>query len=114
MTDVIKLMRAWLDIVAVGPVEAWRAQVADDVVVRLPYAPPGVDAEKHGREKVIEMMAPVWAGKSSFNWVDVVMLKTEDPDLVVTTCRSDAVMLDGRKYGNNYVMFTRFRDGKVF
>lgn len=113
MTDMISLMREWLDILASGPADAWIGRVAQDVVIRLPFAPPGVAAELSGFDHASEAMGAVWKTKRRFDWHDVVIRRTEDPELLVTTARSDAFMVDGRHYANNYVMLTRIRDGKV-
>lgn len=113
MTDLARLMREWLDIVALGPAEAWPGRAAEDVVIRLPFAPPGVSTEIRGRDEAIAHMAPVWAGKRSFEWRDVVIRQTEEPGLLVTTARSEVVLLSGQPYANSYVILTRFVDGKV-
>ena len=113
MTDLAKLMREWLDVVALGPAEAWPGRVAEDVVIRLPFAPPGVPSDIRGRDEAIAHMAPVWAGKRSFDWLDVTILATEEPGLLVTTARSEVVLKSGQPYANSYVILTRFEDGRV-
>jgi ketosteroid isomerase-like protein len=113
MTDLTKLTRAWLDMVAMGPAEAWNGRVADDVVVRLPYAPPGVESELRGFQHARETLSHHWKTKQSFLWRDVVILRTEDPELLVTTARSDVMLTNGQPYANNYIMLTRIRDGKI-
>jgi ketosteroid isomerase-like protein len=113
MTDMVKLMRQWLDVVAKGPAEAWPALAVDDVVIRLPYAPAGVADELRGQAEAVRAMSPVWQAKERFDWHDVVILRTEDPDLLVTTARSEVVYSSGQRYANSYVILTRFRDGKV-
>lgn len=113
MADITWLMRDWLDAVAQGPAEAWPALAAEDVVIRLPFAPPGVPDELRGRAQAIAQMTPVWQAKARFDWRDVVILRTEDPDLLVTTARSDVVLLSGQAYANSYVILARFRDGRV-
>ena len=113
MTDMISLMREWLDMLASGPAEAWNGKVAHDVVIRLPYAPPGVANELSGFDHARDAMSAVWKGKQRFTWHDVVIRRTEDPELLVTTARSEALMVDGRHYANDYVILTRIRDGKV-
>lgn len=113
MSDLIPVMRAWLDLVALGPAEAWEGRVARDVVIRLPFAPPGVPNELNGFDRAIEVMSGVWSAKERFVWRDVVIRRTEDPELVVTTARSEALMRTGQAYANDYVMLTRIRDGLV-
>jgi ketosteroid isomerase-like protein len=113
MADLTRLMREWLDVVALGPAEAWTDRAVADVVIRLPFAPPGVAGEIRGRDEAVAHMAPVWAGKESFDWRDVTILATEEPGLLVATARSEVLLKSGRTYANSYVILTRFRDGKV-
>ena len=113
MADTTVLMRAWLEMVAMGPAEAWNGKVAEDVVIRLPYAPPGVEKELRGFVQARDTLAHHWKTKKSFVWRDVVIRKTDDPELVVTTARSDVVLATGAPYTNDYIMLTRFRDGQV-
>jgi ketosteroid isomerase-like protein len=109
----IKLIREWLDLVSSGPAEAWPAYATEDVVIRLPFAPPGVANELRGRACAIEALSSLWTAKRSFVWHDVVIRGTDDPELFVTTARSEAVLVSGRHYANNYVILTRLRDRKV-
>ena len=109
----IKLIREWLDVVSSGPAEAWPAYAADDVVIRLPFAPPGVANELRGRAYAVEALSGLWKAKKSFVWCDVVIRGTDDPELFVTTARSEAVLVSGRHYANSYVILTRLREGKV-
>ncbi len=113
MSDAKALIRHWLDITAMGPAEAWVGKVADDVVVRLPYAPPGVLPVMSGFDEARDTLAHHWPTKKSFAWRDVAIRATEDPELFVTTARSDVVLASGEPYGNDYIMLTRVRDGKV-
>lgn len=109
----IDLIREWFDVVASGPAEAWPALAADDVVIRLPFAPPGVTNELRGLTQAVAALSAVWKAKESFTWHDVVIRRTEDPELFVSTARSEAVLLSGQHYANSYVMLTRMRHGKV-
>jgi ketosteroid isomerase-like protein len=109
----IKLIREWLDLVSSGPAERWPTFAADDVVIRLPFAPPGVASELRGRAHAIEALGDLWKAKKSFAWHDVVIRRTDDPGLFVTTARSEAVLMSGQHYANDYVILTRLRDGKV-
>jgi ketosteroid isomerase-like protein len=43
----------------------------------------------------------------------VVIRETEDPELYVTTARSEVVLANGEPYRNDYVMLTRVRDGRT-
>lgn len=113
MTDAIERIKTWLDLIATGPAEGWAARAHDDVVIRLPFAPPGVPSELRGLTQAVAAMSAVWQAKKSFTWHDVVIRRTEDPELFVITARSEAVLLSGQRYANSYVIFTRVRDGKV-
>jgi ketosteroid isomerase-like protein len=108
-----QLIREWLDVVSSGPAEAWPTYAADDVVIRLPFAPPGVANELRGRTFAIEALGGLWKAKRSFAWLDVVIRGTDDPELFVTTARSEAVLMSGRHYANSYVILTRLRNHKV-
>lgn len=107
------LVREWLDITAMGPAEAWDGKAADDLVIRLPFAPPGVLAEMRGFAVARDTLAHHWGTKKSFAWHDVVIRETDEPGLFVTTARSEVELADGTPYRNSYVLLTRVRDGRV-
>jgi uncharacterized protein len=109
----IKLIREWLDVVSSGPAEAWSSYATADIVIRLPFAPPGVVSELRGRTHAIEALSGLWKAKKSFAWLDVVIRGTDDPELFVTTARSEAVLMSGQRYANSYVILTRLKDRKV-
>lgn len=113
MTDPKALIRDWLEITAMGPAEAWEGKASDDVVMRLPFAPPGVAAETRGFEAVRGMLSHHWPTKKSFAWRDVAIRATEDPALFVTTARSEVILASGEPYANDYIMLTRVRGGRV-
>jgi ketosteroid isomerase-like protein len=113
MADLVALTREWLDIIAAGRFDDWGTRVAEDVVFRLPFAPPGAPEEMRGIETARETLRATWDGKKHFAWHDMVIRRTDDPDLVVTTARSEAEFVSGKRYANSYVIFTRFRDGMV-
>ncbi len=109
----LKLIREWLDLVSSGPAERWPAYADEDLVIRLPFAPPGVANELRGRAHAIKALSDLWKAKKSFAWHDVVIRGTDEPELFVTTARSEAVLVSGQHYANNYVILTRLKNGKV-
>ena len=113
MSSAKRLIREWMDLTAVGPAEAWAGKVAPDVVVRLPYAPPGVVPEMHSFDAARDILSHHWGSKQSFDWHDVVIRETEDLELFVTTARSEAIMISGERYANSYIMLTRVRDDMI-
>ena len=52
-------------------------------------------------------------GRGPLVFSDIVTLRTEDPELFVSTCKGAATMNSGKSYRNSYVIFTRIRDGVV-
>jgi len=108
-----QLIREWLDLVSSGPAEKWPGYANEDVVIRLPFAPPGVASELRGRSRAIEALSGLWKAKKSFAWHDVVIRGTDDPQLFLTTARSEAVLVSGQRYANSYVILTRLEGGKV-
>jgi ketosteroid isomerase-like protein len=108
-----RLVREWLDMLASGPAEFWQGRVANDIVVRLPYAPPGVASAMDGIDQAIAAMTSHWDMTERFDWCDLVVRSTDDPGLYVTTARSDVLFRSGQRYANDYVIFTRIRDGIV-
>jgi uncharacterized protein len=103
----------WMNILASGPAEAWSQKVTQDVVIRLPFAPPGVITEMRGAEQAIAIMSDHWELIERFEWRDVAILHTEDPELFVTIAKSDVLLRSGVRYGNDYIVLTRIRDGLV-
>ena len=53
------------------------------------------------------------AGQERFEWMDVAITATEDPELLVITARSEVALKSGGTYANRYVMLTRARGDKV-
>ena len=103
----------WMNILASGPADAWTGRVAEDVVLRLPFAPAGVATEVRGRDQAIALMSDHWGSIDSFEWQDVTTYRTEDEGLFVTTARSQVKFSSGFDYSNDYVVLTRLKDGQV-
>jgi len=111
--DMISLVRAWLDTFPEGDFDAFPGEVSPDFVLRLPFMPPGAPTEFVGRDVAQAALAGSAKGRSKLVFHDVVILRTEDPELLLTTARAEAKMANGRTYRNAYVMLTRIRDGVV-
>ena len=96
--------------VATGRFEAWPEIVDDEFVLRMPYAPPGGGAAgRAARDALVSSRAT----QERFEWMDVAITATEDPELLVTTAQSEVLLKSGGTYANRYVMLTRARGGKV-
>jgi ketosteroid isomerase-like protein len=113
MTDRKQIVRRWLDVGGLGPAEAWHELCSKDLVVRFPYAPPPVKRELHGLDEALAVCSAHWKNMAKFEWHDVEIHATDDPDLYMSTARSETETVGGVPYCNNYVLMTRFRDGKI-
>ncbi len=113
MTDIVELAREWLEAFPEGNFDAFPGKISPDLVLRLPFVPPGVPSEVKGRETVQALLAGSAAGRSKLVFSDVVIRRTEDPDLIMTTASAEATMASGKIYRNSYVMLTRIHDGTV-
>lgn len=113
MTDIVELVKAWLACFDEGRFDAFPGTVAPDFVLRLPFVPEGVPREIAGREAAQAALVASAATRSKIAFSNVRVLRTEDPELAVTTCDGEARMNSGKIYRNSYVMFTRIRGSEV-
>ncbi|MCB2079551.1 MAG: nuclear transport factor 2 family protein [Novosphingobium sp.] len=113
MTDIVELMQAWLNVFAEGEFEKFPGAVSDDFTLYLPFVPPGVPTEIRGRDTVQAKLKETSGGRSKLLFDNVHIMRTEDPEVVVTRASGEATMANGNVYRNSYVMFTRFREGEV-
>ena len=113
MNDIVELARAWIETFGEGNFEAFPGDVAEDFTLRLPFLPPGLQNEFKGRETARAVLAKSAERRSKLIFEDVKILRTEDPELVVTTARAHANLEDGGVYRNEYIMLTRIRHGVV-
>lgn len=113
MSDIVELARAWLDTFAEGNFDAFPGKVSEDFVLRLPFVPPGIPTEIRGRETAREALVGSAQGRTKLIFKDIVIRRTDDPELVLTTAHAEAKMNNGNDYRNEYVMLTRIRDGVV-
>src|SRR5690348_9559021 len=94
------LLLEWMNMLASGPADAWPSRVAEDVVLRLPFAPAGVATEVQGLDQAIALMSGHWNSIDRFDWQDVVTYRTEEEGLFVTTARSQVKFSSGLDYSN--------------
>ena len=111
MSDPIGLIRRWLEILAAGTIGAWSEVVAAEALFRFPYAPSGMDPRSVDEARAA--IGAFWTNIQSFEWNDVVIRGTEDPQLFLTIARSEALTASGSRYANDYVMLTRIRNGRI-
>ena len=119
MTDVderrernYETVRTMLACFSAGDKEGQLAHVTDDVVYDAPYY--REMEPRRGREQLRTMLENVELRFERVSYVVSDWFPTVDPDLVIVEVRGDNVVRDAdRHYQNHYVMFLRFRDGKV-
>jgi len=108
----LDILKDILRCVSSGDMAGELAYLADDVTYEAPYYA-GFDV-KRGREAMAAMLRAVEERFSSILYEVVAAYPTADPDLVIAEVRGDHQVLGSdRRYQNHYVMFLRFRDGKV-
>ena len=113
MPDIVTLARAWIAVFAEGNFEDFPGTVADDLVLRLPFLPEGMDNEFCGRDVVCKVLRASAERRSKLVFDDVRILRTEDPEWVVTTAKAQAQLDGGGVYRNEYIMLTRIRGNEV-
>lgn len=113
MSDLIALTAEWLDVLPDGNFDSFSGKVSPDFTLRLPFVPEGVPSEFKGRDVAQAALQSSAKGRSPLVFTDKVIRRTEDPELILTTARAEAVMANGKPYRNEYIMLTRIRDGVV-
>ncbi|HZP31046.1 MAG TPA: nuclear transport factor 2 family protein [Acidimicrobiia bacterium] len=105
-------IRVMLERFSAGDKEGQLAHVDDDIVYLAPYY--AEMAPRRGKAQMRAMLEAVEERFSSILYEVVELFPTTDPDLVVAEVRGDHQVKGApRRYRNHYVMFMRFRDGKV-
>ncbi|TCK22423.1 nuclear transport factor 2 family protein [Pseudonocardia endophytica] len=107
-------VRRYLEIMNKLDVEALNDLFADDVVVRLPYAPDPVPKRTEGRENAVALYSgfPQLITPPGFH--DEVIWALEEPGEFVAEYRSDCTMLStGKPYRNDYIARFSVRDGRL-
>lgn len=89
------------------------AVMAPDIVMRFPFAPPGIPDSCHGKDACLQMTAGIFAMLESFEFLDLEAHQATDPELVFVTARSCAKAANGNVYANDYFFKMRVRDGLI-
>jgi uncharacterized protein len=113
MDDIVALTNIWLDVLPEGEFDRFPGEVSPDFVLRLPFVPPGVPNEIRGREAVLEALRTTGKARGRLTFTDKVIRRTDDPELMMSTCKGSAQVNNGKTYRNEYIMLTRIRDGVV-
>lgn len=106
-----RMQRSWL---AQTGLEA--SQLADDVVIEAPFAPPGHPRRVEGRDQVLARYGPQRAAfPARFEEVrNVVIHDTADPEVIVVEYElAGTVLATGRQAAAGFIAVLRVRDGKT-
>ncbi|HEY3905757.1 MAG TPA: nuclear transport factor 2 family protein [Streptosporangiaceae bacterium] len=91
-------------------------QLADDVVIEGPFAPPGHPRRVEGRDRVLAHYGPQWAVfPARFDEVrNVVIHDTANPEVIVVEYElAGTVLATGRQASAPFIGILRARDGKI-
>lgn len=108
-----EVTRRWLQVLADADYEAWSTVAADDLVIRTPFAPPGLPKICEGRAVCLAMAREYGAMIKQFTYLDVELHTTDDPELIMGTARSEALTASGGRYSNRYCIVSRVKAGRV-
>ncbi len=113
--DAVVVVREVLRLAASMHVDSLAAHLADDVVMELPFAPPGFAREHHGKEAVVRFQQLAARSFSSFMMTTDRVLATVDAHVVLAEHHSDGIAArSGRPYQNRYVtIFTLDDAGRI-
>lgn len=85
-----------------------------NVVIEIPFAPPGIPQRTEGRERLRERFKNI-AGLRRFDKAELLaMHETQDSEVVVAEWNVHGqVIATGRSFTFSYIMVVRVRDGRI-
>jgi len=96
---------------AAGDVDGWLARAHDDIVLELPYAPPGSPSRVEGKTAVAEYLRTVPAG-IDFQQLDFDVHQTVAAEAAAVEWTAKGVVrATGAAYEMTYVVVLTLRDG---
>ena len=107
------IARRWVEMLASGDLSQWNELARADLVMEAPFSPPGLFATTVGTQACRDNVVKFFSAMQSFEWHDIDILRTEDPDLIFGTARSKATTLTNESYVNRYCFIVMLKDGKV-
>lgn len=87
---------------------------APDVVIELPFAPPGNPTRYEGLTGLQERWARVQSTRHFTKFDEITIHETPDPEVVISEYRAHGVVTEtGEEYTLRFLMVTTVRDGKI-
>jgi ketosteroid isomerase-like protein len=107
------LAERWLGAVQALDIRGAAELLADDAVVEIPLAPPGLPDRFEGKAAIQAFLdGPQLFSKLEFRDVEVHV--TSDPEVVVLEYRATGTFeATGLEYANRYVLVVRARQGRI-
>lgn len=113
MSEVQDLAERWLAALHALDIPAAVELLADDAVLEMPLAPPGLPNRFEGKPAIRAFLTGTQLfSKLEFHDIDVHL--TADPELAVVEFRSTGTFeATGLEYANRYALVIRAREGQV-
>jgi hypothetical protein len=113
MTGVRSLVDRWLEALHTLDIGAAVELLADDAVLEMPLAPPGLPERVEGKAAIRGFLTDSqFFSKLEFH--DVLVHRTSDPELVLVEYRSTGTFeATGSEYANRYALVFRAREGRI-
>ncbi len=110
----LAVARKYLDAISRGDLEANLALLAEDAVLELRFAPPGIPRRTEGKAAIEAFMGPVGDAIEAENFLDIELDTMHgDPSVVVAQFHSDMKLKVPGSYKNQYIGLITVRDGQV-
>ncbi|MET0984178.1 MAG: nuclear transport factor 2 family protein [Steroidobacteraceae bacterium] len=109
----LELTHRWLKVLGDADYDAWATLTSSDLVIKTPYAPPGLPKATEGRETCLKMARQYGELLKKFEYLDVELHTTDDPELIMGTAHSEALTASGHRYANQYCVLARVRNAKI-
>ena len=108
------VVRGYLDAVGSLDLEALARSFHDDVVMDLPYAPPGFPQQVSGKPAVCEFFAGMPGFVAPLSFYDYQLVLVPETEEVIAEYRSASeVLATGNPYRNRYISRFTVRDGVI-
>lgn len=112
--DSVAVVRRYLEALRRMDTAAMFSELDEEVILKLPIAPPGLPRQIVGRRAFSEFFGPIAAGLWKEITFPTIEVRAEaDPERVVATYTSQGTFTNEEKFKNSYVNLFRIRNGKI-